>query len=79
MAKPVITTDVVGCRDTVVDGINGFMIPGRDVAALAAAMTRFIQEPALIVSMGLASRRLAEERWDGRLKSSQLADMLLSN
>jgi glycosyltransferase involved in cell wall biosynthesis len=79
MAKPVITTDVVGCRDTVVDGINGFMIPGRDVAALAAAMTRFVQEPALIVSMGLASRRLAEERWDGRVKSSQLADMLLSN
>jgi len=79
MAKPVITTDVVGCRDTVVDEINGFMIPGRDVAALAAAMTRFVQEPALIVSMGLASRRLAEERWDGRVKSSQLADMLLFN
>jgi glycosyltransferase involved in cell wall biosynthesis len=79
MAKPVITTDVVGCRDTVVDGINGFMIPGRNVAALATAMTRFVQEPALIVSMGLASRRLAEERWDGRVKSSQLADMLLSN
>lgn len=79
MAKPVITTDVVGCRDTVVDGVNGFMIPGRDVAALAAAMTRFVQEPALIASMGLASRRLAEERWDGRVKSSQLADMLLSN
>jgi glycosyltransferase involved in cell wall biosynthesis len=79
MAKPVITTDVVGCRDTVVDGINGFMIPGRNVAALAAAMTRFVQDPALIVSMGLASRRLAEERWDGRVKSSQLADMLLPN
>lgn len=79
MAKPVITTDVVGCRDTVVDGINGFMIPGRNVAALATAMTRFVQEPALIVSMGLESRRLAEERWDGRVKSSQLADMLLSN
>lgn len=78
MARPVITTDVVGCRDTVVDGINGFMIPGRDVAALAVAMTRFVEEPALIASMGLAGRKLAEERWDGRVKSRQLADLLLS-
>lgn len=78
MARPVITTDVVGCRDTVVDGINGFMIPGRDVAALAAAMMRFVEEPALIASMGLASLRLAEERWNGRVKSRQLADLLLS-
>ena len=77
MAKPVITTDVVGCRDTVVDGVNGFMIAGRDVAALAAAMTRFVEEPGLIATMGQASRALAEERWDGRAKSRQLADLLL--
>jgi glycosyltransferase involved in cell wall biosynthesis len=77
MAKPVITTDVVGCRDTVVDGVNGFMIPGKDVAALAAAMTRFVEEPGLIARMGAASRRIAEERWDGRVKSRQLAALLL--
>lgn len=77
MAKPVITTDVVGCRDTVVDGVNGFMIPGRDVTALAGAMTRFVEEPGLIASMGAASRRLAEERWDGRAKSRELAALLL--
>jgi glycosyltransferase involved in cell wall biosynthesis len=78
MAKPVITTDTVGCRDTVVDGVTGFMIPSQDVPALAAAMTRFVEEPGLIASMGLASRRLAEERWDGKLKSRQLADLLLN-
>ena len=77
MAKPIITTDVVGCRDTVVDGVNGFMIPGRDVAALADAMGRFADEPGLIGIMGAASRRIAEERWDGQAKSRQLADLLL--
>ncbi|VXC47596.1 glycosyltransferase family 4 protein [Sphingomonas sp. AX6] len=77
MAKPVITTDVVGCRDTVVDGVNGFMVPGRDVPALASAMLRFLDDPDLIASMGQASRRLAEERWDGRSKSRQLAALLL--
>lgn len=78
MAKPIITTNVVGCRDTVVDGVNGYMVAGRDVPALATAMTRFVESPELIKSMGLASRRLAEERWDGQAKSRQLADLLLT-
>lgn len=78
MAKPVITTDVIGCRDTVVDGLNGFMIPGRDVDALAGAMLRFVEQPSLIAAMGTESRRIAEERWDGHAKSRQLADLLMS-
>ena len=64
MARPVITTDRVGCRETVVQGVNGFVIPARDPKALAAAMRRFIDEPSLIGSMGKASRELAEERFD---------------
>lgn len=64
MARPVITTDVPGCRETVVDGVNGFIVPPRDVPALAAAMVRFIEHTDLIVRMGGESRRLAEERFD---------------
>lgn len=64
MGRPVITTDAVGCRETVEDGVNGFLVPVRDAAALAAAMLRFIENPALIESMGRESRRLAEERFD---------------
>jgi len=64
MARPVITTDAPGCRETVVDGVNGFLVPPRDVDALVAAMERFIQQPELILSMGQASRKLAEERFD---------------
>ena len=64
MGRPVITTDNVGCRETVVDGVNGFLVPVRDVDALVAAMEHFIAEPALIESMGRESRRLAEERFD---------------
>jgi len=64
MARPVITTDAPGCRETVVDGVNGFLVPPRDVDALVAAMERFIVQPELIVGMGQASRRLAEERFD---------------
>ena len=62
--RPIVTTDAPGCRETVVDGANGFLVPPRDVAALAGAMERFILEPNLIPSMGRASRRLAEEKYD---------------
>jgi glycosyltransferase involved in cell wall biosynthesis len=64
MARPVITTDAVGCRDTVEDGVNGWLVPVRDASALAQAMCRFIESPQLIVSMGNASRRIAESRFD---------------
>jgi len=64
MGRPVITTDVPGCRETVVDGFNGYMVPPRDARALAAAMRRFIENPSLLATMGTESRRLAEERFD---------------
>lgn len=66
MARPIITTDVPGCRETVIDGENGFLVRVRDAEALAAAMERFIQQPELIERMGRASRRIAEERFDVR-------------
>lgn len=64
MARPIITTDNVGCRETVDEGVNGFLVPVRDSEALATAMTRFIDRPELIAAMGRESRRLAEERFD---------------
>lgn len=66
MGRPVITTDAPGCRETVVDGVNGWRVPPRDVPALVAAMRRFIEQPGLIERMGQESRRLAQERFDVR-------------
>ncbi len=64
MGRAVITTNAPGCRDTVDGGVNGFLVPVRDVPALAKAMLRFVETPALIETMGSESRRLAEERFD---------------
>jgi len=52
MGRPVITTNAPGCRETVIDGVNGFLVPPRDVSALAEAMERFVLEPGLIERMG---------------------------
>lgn len=64
MGRPVITTDVSGCRETVQDGENGLLVPAADAAALAAAMLRILAQPERIPVMGQASRRLAESRFD---------------
>jgi glycosyltransferase involved in cell wall biosynthesis len=62
--RAVITTDAPGCRNTVVDGENGLLVPVGDSDALYRAMRRFVEEPALALSMGGASLRLVRERFD---------------
>ncbi len=64
MGRAIITTDAPGCRETVVDGENGFLVPVQDTEALAHAMRRFLEEPALQVSMGAKSRQIAEYKYD---------------
>ena len=64
MGRPVITTDVPGCRETVEQGVNGFMVQVRDAGALAQAMLIFVKQPELIAPMGAASRRMAEAKFD---------------
>ncbi|QDL39136.1 glycosyltransferase family 4 protein [Rhodoferax sediminis] len=64
MGRAVITTDAPGCRETVVDGDNGFLVPVKSIEALEQAMQRFIDAPALAQSMGRRSRQLAEDKYD---------------
>lgn len=64
MGRAIITTDAPGCRETVVDGANGFLVPIGNSQRLAEAMEQFIQRPELIQSMGEASRRIAFEKYD---------------
>jgi glycosyltransferase involved in cell wall biosynthesis len=76
MGRPVITTDVPGCRETVEEGVNGFFVPCRNSEALAQAMLRFITQPELIRTMGLASRSLAEQRFDVEVINTKIIDCL---
>jgi len=64
MGRPIITTDAPGCRETVIDGYNGYLVPVKAVEELAAAMERFIVNPEFIIEMGKASRQLVEEKFD---------------
>lgn len=78
--RPIITTDVPGCRETVpltdkgrlqrdrgetvMEGENGYLVCVKDPVALAEAMQHFIDNPELIRAMGKRSREIAEEKYD---------------
>ena len=64
IGRPVVTTDSVGCRDTVVDGENGFIIPVKDSVALAGSLKKLIDDPSLRLDMGKKARAFAVERFD---------------
>lgn len=61
--RPVVTTDVPGCRDAIESGISGLLVPARDTEALAGAIARLIADTALRARMGRAGRELAERRF----------------
>ena len=64
MGRAIITTDAPGCRETVKEGENGFLVRPRDDVSLYEAMMRFVENPGLAEQMGRASRALAEAKYD---------------
>ncbi len=72
--RAVITTDAPGCRETVRDGDNGFLVPVRDADALARAMLRLIEDPALGAEMGRRARARCEEKYDVRKVNAAMLD-----
>lgn len=72
MGRPVITTDLPGCRETVEQGSNGFCVPPRDPRSLADAMSNFLADPDLASRMGARSRALAERKFDVHAVNRQL-------
>jgi len=72
-ALPLVTTDVPGCREVVTDGVDGLLVPVRDAAALAAAIARLQDDPALARRLGEAARRKALAQFD---ESVVIADTL---
>jgi lipopolysaccharide/colanic/teichoic acid biosynthesis glycosyltransferase/glycosyltransferase involved in cell wall biosynthesis len=64
MGKPLVLTDVRGCREVARDGVEGLLVPVRDAAALARAIARLVDDRDLRARLGEAARRRALERFD---------------
>ena len=76
MGLPVITTDSVGCRETVIDGVNGYTVPIKNVDILVEKMLLFVNHPELIFEMGKRSRELAELRFSEEQKIIKQLEIL---
>jgi glycosyltransferase involved in cell wall biosynthesis len=76
MNRAVITTDAPGCRETVIDGESGLIVPVRDVRLLAAAMIRLITSPALLARLAAAGRARAVEHYDAQKVAASVIDAL---
>jgi nucleoside-diphosphate-sugar epimerase/glycosyltransferase involved in cell wall biosynthesis len=60
VGRPLITTDVPGCRELVIDGVNGRIVPAKDAAALARALASLVSDPQGRLALGLKARKLTE-------------------
>ena len=73
--RPLVATDVPGCRDIARPGINGFLVPLDDAEALADAIERLAADPELRQKFGRASRYLVEQNFSSRRIGSDLVDL----
>ena len=76
IGRAVITTDVPGCRETVIDGVNGFLVEKWNPQALAEKMIYFIEHPEQIKKMGYESYKIAQEKFDAGKVNKRLINML---
>lgn len=74
MAKPIIATDVPGCTEVVKHGVNGYLVRARDSQGLAEGMLKCVSDPERLHEMGMAGRRIVENKFDANRISSQMFD-----
>ena len=77
IGRPIITTDAPGCRESIIDSYNGFIVPPMDSLSLANAIEKFIMNEDLIDIMGPKSRILAQERFDVSIVNNQIINEIL--
>lgn len=76
IGRPIITTDVPGCRETVVNGVNGFLVARWNPEALAEKMIYFIEHPDQIEKMGDESYKMAVDKFDAEKVNQRLMNIL---
>ena len=76
IGRAVITTDVPGCRETVINGVNGFLVPKWNPQALAEKMIYFIENPEKISEMGEESYKIAEKKFDSCKVNENMINIL---
>ena len=75
MGRPIITSDMPGCRNAVIDGKTGYICQARSAEALLAAMQRVLRlTPVERQAMGAAARELATSRFDVKIVAARYVE-----
>ncbi len=69
--RPIVSTDIAGCREVVEHEVNGLLVPPGDSLALADAVERLINDVGLRARMGQSGRRIAEKKFSDALIANQ--------
>lgn len=72
MGRAIITTDAPGCRETVIDGENGYLVELKSVQSLVEAIEKLINQPNLVIKMGQRSRQIALEKYDVKVVNTHM-------
>lgn len=75
--RPIVTTDVPGCREIVQHGINGLLVPSQNSEALASALIQLIENDALRTKMGRKAREWVEMHFSDTLINKQIMELML--
>lgn len=71
VGRPIVTTDVPGCREVVKHHVNGILVPPRDSKSLAEALSQLINDPVIRKTMGAENRRKAEQEYSNEIIINQ--------
>ena len=73
--RPMVATDVPGCREISIPGETGFLVPVDDSNALAQAMIKLAEDPGIRQRYGAAARRLTEQKFSSRVIGQETAEL----
>ena len=76
VGRAIITTDVPGCRETVIDGQNGFLVPASDNEGLYEKMKLLAQNSALRISMAEKSYEICKQRFDVNIVNQKMLERI---
>ena len=61
---PVITTDVPGCKDAIINNVTGVLVPQKSISELTLRISELLEKPDILSNMSQAARKLAVENYD---------------
>jgi glycosyltransferase involved in cell wall biosynthesis len=76
--RPIVATDVQGCREVVIPGVTGYLVPPGDAQVLSEKLERLARDPLLREQMGISGRRLVEENYADHLVNQQMFNVYRS-